>query len=56
MAQTDTVDEIEVSTLDLLLDAQDCLKAIDLRTLPREGKQPVKDAREAVKTAIKAVK
>lgn len=44
------------TALDTLRDAQTLLKEVDLRVLPRDSRQPVKDAREGVKAALKAAK
>lgn len=46
------------TTVDQLKTAAEALKAIDIRTLPRIGgaRENVKDARESVASALRAIK
>lgn len=55
MAETSTDDLPEATTQDHLEDALESLKNVDLRKLPKDMRQGIKDARTVVKTALKAL-
>lgn len=54
-AEQQAPEETQFDPEDLLLDAQDCLAALDLRTLPKPARQPIKDARTGIKVALKEI-
>lgn len=55
MTTIDSTDNPALVSRGVLLETQGALKSVDLRTLPKDARQPVKDAREAVKAALGAI-